>query len=105
MQVAIRSLLVLAVASLAVAAPPGTTVITVPDMDCPGCAKTVGTAVVAVPGVAQVVPNVDNRQLVVTARPNAAPSPRALWEAVEKAGFAPSKLDGPGGVVTAKPRS
>jgi len=28
-----------------------------------------------------------------------------LWEAVERAGYQPSRLQGPGGVFTSKPKS
>lgn len=59
----------------------------------------------AVPGVESVRPDVQSQTAKVTPKANKAPSPRALWEAVEKAGFKPTKLEGPGGKFTAKPKS
>ena len=41
----------------------------------------------------------------LTPRPQAAMSPRQLWEAVEAAGKKPTKMDCPAGTFTAKPRS
>lgn len=85
------------------AADPAPTTITVPDMDCASCAKKVGGKVAEVPGVAKVEYNVEARTVKVTPKPGTALSPKALWEAVEKANQAPTKLEGPGGVFTAKP--
>lgn len=87
------------------AADPVPTKITVPDMDCPSCAKKVGGKVAGVPGVGKVEYSVEARTLTVTPKAGAAPSPKALWEAVVAAGYDPSKLDGPGGVFTSKPKN
>jgi copper chaperone CopZ len=78
-------------------------VITIDDLDCPTCAKKVEKAVAAVPGVAGVKTNVDKMTATVTPQAGQTPSARALWEAVEKAGFQPTKLEGPGGTFTSKP--
>src|SRR5262249_43948091 len=48
---------------------------------------------------------VPRRPAVVMPKPGQAVSPRALWEAVEKAGKTPTKLEGPSGTFTARPRS
>jgi hypothetical protein len=40
----------------------------------------------------------------VTPEKGKQPSPLALWEAVEKAGFNPIKLIGPAGIFEAKPK-
>jgi Cu+-exporting ATPase len=64
----------------------------------------VAAKLVEVPYVDAVQPSVQTRTITVTARPQAAISPRALWEAVEKAGRQPTKLEGPDGTFTAKPQ-
>ena len=86
-------------------APPSRSVITVPTMDCAGCAKKVAALVQGVPGVGQVTPNVESRVLVVVAQPNVGVSPRGLWDAVVKAGYVPAKLESPSGVFTARPQN
>ena len=85
------------------AADPPATTITVPEMDCASCAKKVGGKVAEVPGVAKVEYSVEARTLKVTPKAGATLSPKALWEAVEKGGKDPSKLEGPGGTFTKKP--
>jgi copper chaperone CopZ len=85
------------------AADPAPTTITVPDMDCASCAKKVGGKVAEVPGVGKVEYSVETRIIKVTPKPGAVLSPRALWEAIEKGGKDPSKLEGPGGTFTKKP--
>jgi copper chaperone CopZ len=79
------------------------TVITIEDLDCPVCAKKVEKAVAAVGGVAKVKTDVEKQTATVTPEANKTPSAKALWEAVEKAGFRPTKLVGPSGSFTAKP--
>ncbi len=81
------------------------TTIAVPDMHCMGCAKKMAAQLYQVPGVAKVQPDVAALRLIVTPRPEQAPSPKGLWEAVEKAGYRPSRLEGPSGIYTAKPQS
>lgn len=85
------------------AADPPATTITVPEMDCASCAKKVGGKVAEVTGVAKVEYDVQARTLKVTPKPASTLSPKALWEAVEKGGKDPSKLEGPGGTHTKKP--
>jgi copper chaperone CopZ len=67
------------------------------------CAKKMASQLYQVPGVAEVRADVKASALFVGAKPGQAPAPRALWEAVEKAGYKPTKLQGPGGTFTAKP--
>jgi copper chaperone CopZ len=106
-----RGLAVLALALLiggwhaSAAAEPSATTITVPDLDCASCAKKVGGKVAEVPGVAKVEYSIEAKTLKVTPKTGAAPSPKALWEAVEKGGKSPSRLEGPGGTFTAKPKN
>lgn len=94
--------LVLLSARAAAADPPATTII-VPEMDCASCAKKVGGKVGEVPGVAKVQYDVQARTLKVTPKAGSTLSPKALWEAVEKGGKDPSKIEGPGGTHTKKP--
>ena len=56
-----------------------------------------------VTGVAKVEYDVEARTLKVTHKVGSNPSPRALWEAVEKGGKDPSRIEGPGGTFTKKP--
>lgn len=86
------------------AADPAATRVTVPGMDCAACAKKVGGKVAEVPGVGKVEYSVEARTLTVTPKAGATLSPKALWEAVEKGGKEPSKLEGPAGAFTAKPK-
>jgi Cu+-exporting ATPase len=87
------------------AADPVPTRITLASMHCEGCAKKVATRVQEVPGVAAVQTDVKAKRVTVVARGQTALSPRALWEAVEKAGEKPIKLEGPNGTFTKKPQS
>jgi len=83
----------------------GLTTITVPDMHCVMCAKKMARQLQEIAGVAKTDANVTAKAMVVTPKLQATPSPRSLWEAVEKAGYKPSKLEGPSGTFTAKPQS
>ena len=82
---------------------PRATTIVVEDLSCPVCAKKLSKAVSAVPGVVEVKADVPSSTLTVTPQGQKAPAPRALWEAVEKAGYRPTRLEGPAGTFTAKP--
>lgn len=79
------------------------TTISVPGMDCGGCAKKLSTALSKVAGVAKVEADIEAKTLKVTPKAQTTVSPKALWEALEKAGKAPNKLEGPGGTFTSKP--
>src|SRR5262249_51858239 len=70
------------------------TLISIEDLDCPTCAKGVEKALTAVAGVAGVKTDIEKEMATVTPEANKTLSPRALWEAVEKAGFKPLKLEG-----------
>ena len=82
-----------------------TTTITVKGMHCGGCAKKVAAKLKAVPGVDNVNVDASTSQASLTPQANKVPSPRALWEAVEKAGYETVKIAGPSGVFTEKPKS
>jgi Cu+-exporting ATPase len=81
------------------------TTISVADLHCEGCAKKVVKGLITVQGVAKAQADVEARTVKVTPRAQAVLSPRALWEAVEKAGKEPTKLEGPSGVFTSRPQS
>lgn len=81
------------------------TTITLKELDCPSCAKKLATRLSQLPGVAEVKTNLDAKTATIVPRPNEQPSPRALWDTVEKAGFEPVKLEGPAGNFKEKPKS
>jgi copper chaperone CopZ len=79
------------------------TKISVDGMSCAGCAKTVGKAVAGVEGVETAVADVKTKTLTVTAKKGASPSPKAMWEAIEKAGYTPTRIEGAAGTFDKKP--
>lgn len=85
--------------------PSGTITIMVEGMHCAGCALKVSGKLKKVQGVANAEADGEKGSAVVTSQPTAAPSPRALWEAIEKAGYKPTKLVSPVGTFTKKPKS
>ena len=87
------------------AADPAPTTITVPDMHCMGCAKKMAKKLYAVQGVAKVEASVEVTTMTVTPKAEKTLSSRALWEAIEKAGYKPSKIEGPSGTFKEKPKS
>lgn len=87
------------------AAEPAPTTLLVEGGDCQGCVKKVVTKLSQVPGVAAVQVNVDTATVTVIAQAQKAPSPRALWEAVDQSGFKPTELNSPAGTFTAKPKN
>lgn len=101
----LAALAVLTLSSALRAQDPAPTTITVPNMHCLGCAKKMANQLYQVPGVAQVQASVETTSLIVTPKAQQTPSPRGLWEAVEKAGYRPSRLEGPGGTFTQKPNA
>lgn len=80
-----------------------TSTIAVDGMTCAGCAKAVGKAVAAVEGVESAAADVKTKALTVTAKKGATPSPKAMWEAVEKAGYTPTRIEGAAGTFDKKP--
>lgn len=99
----LTALLVLAAQAQPAPAPSPVTKISVPDMDCPNCAKGIVTKVSAVAGVAKVETDVKERLVRVTPKDKAVLSPKALWLAVEAGGQDPAKLEGPSGTFTKTP--
>lgn len=80
-----------------------TTSITIDGMHCAGCAKKIATRLRAVAGVADAQVSAETGTAAVTPKDKANVSPRSLWESIEKAGYTPTKLVGPGGTFTKKP--
>jgi copper chaperone CopZ len=106
-KVSLLALTVVALASFAVAQSPApaSTSIVVPKMHCKGCAQKMATELYKVQGVGQVLVNIEATTMTVRPKDGQAPSPRGMWEAVERAGYEPSRLQGPSGVFTSKPKS
>lgn len=103
--VALAAFAMMALAGSIRAADAPATTITVEDMHCMGCAKKIAARLYKVPGVAAVKADMPASRLVVQAKAEQNPSPKAMWEAVEQAGYKPTKLEGPAGTFTAKPQS
>ncbi|MBX7102605.1 MAG: heavy-metal-associated domain-containing protein [Gemmataceae bacterium] len=90
----------------AAAADPVPTKITIPDLHCMGCAKSVVAQLTAVTGVAKAEPDLATKTITVTPKAGVVLSPKKLWEAVEdKAQKKPTKLDGPSGTFSSKPKA
>jgi Cu+-exporting ATPase len=81
-----------------------TTMITVEDLDCPSCAKKITAKLILVDGVEKASADIEKSCMIVTAKDKAKPSAKAMWAAVEKAGFKPTKLEGPAGKFTEAPK-
>ena len=101
----ILSAVALLAANLAQAADPPATTISVDGMHCAGCASKIARNLQAVAGVNKAQVDAEKAVATVTPKSKTALSPRALWEAVEKADYKPTKLVGPAGTFTAKPKS
>lgn len=80
------------------------TTITLKVLTCENCAKKVAAKLYEVPGVGGVKMNVKSKTAIVVPKRNATLSPLQLWEAIEKSGKEPAKLEGPSGTFTSKPR-
>lgn len=96
---------VVALAGTTRAADPAPTTISVPEMHCSGCAKKVTTKLTGLTGVAKAETDMKAKTITVTPKAGSVLSPKAVWEAVEQAGEEPTKLTGPSGTFTAKPKS
>ncbi|MEK6236952.1 MAG: heavy-metal-associated domain-containing protein [Planctomycetales bacterium] len=81
------------------------TTISVHNMHCGACAKKIAAKLYLVSGVLEVRADVKKNHAYVVPQKRATPSPRAMWEAVEKAGFKPVNISGPAGRFTKKPKN
>lgn len=84
--------------------PPAYTVITVEKMHCDGCAKRIAGKLYEVAGVEKIQVDVEKKTMWVHPKAGVQPSPRSLWEAVEKGADRPVRLHGPNGVFASKPQ-
>ncbi|MCR9208096.1 MULTISPECIES: heavy-metal-associated domain-containing protein [Rhodopirellula] len=80
------------------------TTITLKVLTCESCAKKVAAKLSAVSGVGGVKTDVKSKTAIVVPKGSATLSPLQLWEAIEKAGKEPVKLEGPSGTYTSKPK-
>ena len=86
------------------ASPVTYTTIHVHDMHCADCAKQIARKLYALPGVVEVRADVNKNIAYVVPQKDKTLSSRAMWDAVESAGFAVARLEGPQGTFTKKPR-
>ena len=75
----------------------------VSNMHCANCAKKIVGKIYTVPGVVKASVNIKANRVLVTPQKGTNPSPKALWESVEKAGFKPVKISSPYGTFVKKP--
>lgn len=68
------------------------------------CSKKMSGKLVLVPGVANSQGDVATSTMTVIPQPGTSPSPRAMWEAIEQAGYKPVKMIGPAGSFVVKPQ-
>jgi copper chaperone CopZ len=81
------------------------TSISIDGLHCAACAKKVEGKLKTVREVATVKIDVKAGIATVTPKVDKSLSPRALWEAIEKAGYTPTQLEGPSGSFIEKPKS
>lgn len=79
------------------------TTIQVTDMHCSACAKKIAGKLYKVSGVLEVRADVKKDLAYVVPQKQKTPAPRALWEAVEAAGFKIVQMTGPTGTFKKKP--
>jgi len=87
------------------AASPEITTVHVRDMHCENCARKIARKLFAVSGVVKVQASVKQDLVLVTPQAGKTLSARAIWEAVIDGEAEPTKLVGPSGTFTTKPRS
>ena len=97
------AIVVVAMQSVSVAAQPAFTEIVVTDMHCNACAKKIARKLYLLKGVKEVRAELKSNTAYVVAQKDQNISPKAIWEAVEKAGFKVVKLNGPAGLFKSKP--
>lgn len=85
------------------ASPPQTTTVHVKKL-CPSCGKKIVQKLTETPGVLEASMNVDERIIVIRCKPGVTVSARGVWETVERGGEQPTKLAGPSGIFTTKPK-
>lgn len=98
----LAALAALVMASSVRAAEADRTLVTLEKL-CPNCAKKITVKLKALPGVTSVESSAKEKVFLIVSKRDAQPSPRAIWETIEKGGEVPVKLEGPSGTFTAKP--
>ncbi|MFO0865002.1 MAG: heavy-metal-associated domain-containing protein [Gemmataceae bacterium] len=83
---------------------PTYSVISVEKMHCESCARRISGKLYEVAGVEKIQVDVEKKLIWVHPKTGAQPSPRALWEAVERGADRPTKLHSPYGVFASKPQ-
>ena len=81
------------------------TVVTIEGEMCGGCVKKIQAALAEVKGIAEVTGDTKAKTVTIVPAPAVDLSPRALWEAIEKAGKKPAMLVGPHGTFKSKPKN
>ena len=80
---------------------PGETIVFVEDLHCATCAKKVTSRLFKLKGVKRVRTSVKFDAAVVTPQAQKPLDTVAAWEALQEAGYQPTRLVGPGGVFVA----
>lgn len=80
------------------------TTITVGEM-CGGCVKAITAKLQPMSGVAKVQCDVKTKRVYILPVQGQVLSPRVLWEAMDEIGKTPTKLAGPSGTFTSKPKN
>lgn len=84
---------------------PAFTRVTLTELHCMGCAKKISKQVTAVAGVAEMRVDLKAKTIWAIHKPGMTPSPKALWEAIERGDHKPTLMEGPQGKFTSKPQS
>lgn len=82
---------------------PAETSIAIQGMQCATCAKRVTKKLTSVSNVKLATVDPEKGTALVSVVEGKDLSPKALWEAVENAGFKPTELKGPAGTFKSKP--
>lgn len=82
---------------------PGSTFVSIQGMRCVSCANKVTKKLQAVQNVKSATVDSEKGSAVVVTADGKELSPKAVWEAVEGAGYQPTELKGPAGTFKTKP--
>ena len=82
---------------------PNSTLVSIKGMHCASCAKKVTKRLQAISNVKSASADAEKGSAVVITADDKDLSPKAVWEAVEAAGYKPIELTGPAGTFKTKP--
>lgn len=82
---------------------PAATVMTVKEM-CGGCVKKITKHLQPMEGIAAIQCDIKAKTVKVTPKGGHTLSPKGLWTAMDEIGKTPTKLVGPSGTFTSKPK-